>query len=137
MSIYKRLWSFLLFSVLVISMVHVPVYADTPYPDVFAESAVLIDANTGKVLYGKAENKQAYPASITKLMTALIAMETQSPTDRMIMSKEAIYGIERNSSHIGLDVGEEITLDQGLHALLMASANEVANAMCRVYRRLW
>lgn len=113
-------------------MVHVPVYADTPYPDVFAESAVLIDANTGKVLYGKAENKQAYPASITKLMTALIAMETQSPTDRMIMSKEAIYGIERNSSHIGLDVGEEITLDQGLHALLMASANEVANGIAEL-----
>ncbi len=109
-----------------------PLYATAPFPDIFAEAAVLIDAKTGKVLYGKNENQRLYPASITKLMTALVAIENQNPTDLITMSKEAVFSIERNSSHIGLDVGEQINLDQGLHALLLASANEAANGIAEL-----
>lgn len=112
-----------------------PLHAVKSYanePDVIAESAVLIDAKTGDILYGKNENSRMYPASITKLMTALIAIETRKPTDIILMSQEAVFGIERNSSHIGLDVDEQITLDQGLHALLLNSANEVANGIAEL-----
>lgn len=62
-------------------------------------------------------------------MTALLAIENLQPTDTITFSKEAIFGIERGSSHIGMDVGEQITVDQALHGLLLMSANEVANGL--------
>ena len=129
---FKKFLCNLFLGLIIINSVQTSVYAESPYPDVFAETAVLMDAKTGKVLYGKYEHKQMYPASITKLLTALVAIETHNPTDIITMSKEAVFGIERNSSHIGLDVGEQINLDQGLHALLLASANEVANGIAEL-----
>ncbi len=128
----KRTLSYFLLGFIILNIFYTPLYANPPVPEVFAESAVLIDAKTGKILYGKNENRRLYPASITKLLTALIAIETQHPTDIITLSNEAVFSIERNSSHIGLDVGEEITLDQGLHALLLASANEVANGIAEL-----
>lgn len=98
-------------------------------PTITAESAILIDANSKTVLYEKNGYSKQYPASITKLMTALLAIENLTPTDTITFSHEAIFGIERGSSHIGLDVGEQITVDQALHGLLLMSANEVANGL--------
>lgn len=98
-------------------------------PTIAAESAILIDANSKTVLYEKNGYSKQYPASITKLMTALLAIENLKPTDIITFSHDAIFGIERGSSHIGLDVGEQITVDQALHGLLLMSANEVANGL--------
>lgn len=98
-------------------------------PTIAAESAILIDANSKNVLYEKNGYSKQYPASITKLMTALLAIENLNPNDTITFSHEAIFGIERGSSHIGLDVGEQITVDQALHGLLLMSANEVANGL--------
>lgn len=128
----KKFLCNLFVGIIIINMVQMRLYATAPCPDVFAESAILIDTTTGKVLYGKNENQRLYPASITKLLTALVAIENQNPTDLITMSKEAVFSIERNSSHIGLDVGEQITLDQGLHALLLASANEASNGIAEL-----
>ncbi|MEG0014373.1 MAG: D-alanyl-D-alanine carboxypeptidase family protein [Cellulosilyticaceae bacterium] len=102
--------------------------APTP-PDIHAESAILMDAKTGTVLFEKNANERQYPASITKIMTSLLAIENLNPTDVITFSHDAIFSIERNSSRIGLDVGEQITVDQALHALLLMSANEVANGL--------
>lgn len=135
---HKRLFLSLLIGLIVVSSWHLPLYADPiddralSEPDVFAQAAILMDTKTGQVLYGKNQHTRLYPASITKVMTALVAIETRNPTEKITMSKEAVYGIERNSSHIGLDVGEEISLDQGLHALLLDSANEVANGIAEL-----
>ena len=128
----KKLFSSLLLGLIIINIIPIPVYATSSYPDVFAEYAILMDAKTGKVLYGKNEHKRAYPASITKLLTALVAMENLRPTDTITMSKDAVFSIERNSSNIWLDVDEQITLDQGLHALLLASANDAANGIAEL-----
>lgn len=98
-------------------------------PTIAAESAILIDANSKTVLYEKNGYSKQYPASITKLMTALLAIENLNPNDTITFSHDAIFGIERGSSHIGLDVGEQITVDQALHGLLLMSANEVANGL--------
>ncbi|PHV71499.1 hypothetical protein CS063_05485 [Sporanaerobium hydrogeniformans] len=98
-------------------------------PAVSATSAILMDVKSKTILYQKNAEDRHYPASITKLMTALLTIENLKPTDRVTFSKEAIYGIERGSSHIALDVGEEITVDQALHGLLLESANEVANGL--------
>ena len=109
-------------------------FIDASYPDldIYGEAAILMDASTGQVLYSKNENNRLYPASITKLMTALIAIENKKPTDIITMSMEAVYSIEPGSSSIGLDIGEQINLDQGLHALLLTSANDAASGIAEL-----
>lgn len=98
-------------------------------PNIVSEAAILMDARTKTVLYEKNASEKHYPASITKLMTALIAIENLSPDQHITFSKEAIFGIEPGSSHISIQVDEILTVDQALHGLLLMSANEVANGL--------
>ena len=98
-------------------------------PAVGAAGAVVMDAESGAVLYGKNKDKQLFPASITKLMTALLAYENLNPNDIVTFSENAVFGIESGSSNIGMDVGEAITVDEALYGLMVASANEVAIAL--------
>lgn len=95
-------------------------------PQVQAESAVLMDVDYGVCLYEKNMHKKQYPASITKIMTALLVIENCTLSDVVTFSENAVYGIEPESSHIGIDVGEQLTVEQSLYALMLASANEVA-----------
>ena len=67
-----------------------------------------------------------YPASITKIMTALVALEQGDLSSVITMSETAIYGIEPDSNHIALSIGEQITLEQALYAVMLVSANEAA-----------
>ena len=101
---------------------------ETP-PQISAESAILIDATNKSILYEHNSGTKRYPASITKLMTALLAIENLDRNDTLTFSKEAIFGIEPGSSHIGMDVGEIISINDALHGLLLMSANEVANGL--------
>ncbi|HCT65584.1 MAG TPA: D-alanyl-D-alanine carboxypeptidase [Lachnospiraceae bacterium] len=94
-----------------------------------AQSAILIDATTGDVLYGKDIDKAQYPASITKLMTVLLALEHGDLDETIHFSKDAIFSIEPGSSNIAIDADEEITMRQGLYAILLQSANEVSNGV--------
>ena len=94
-----------------------------------SESAVLIDAASGQVLFQKNMNQKAYPASITKIMTGMLALEKGDLSQTVTMSEEAVFSIDRSSAHIALDVDEEITLEQALYALAIASANEAANGI--------
>ena len=98
-------------------------------PEVHSASAILIEAETGTILYGKAIHDRHYPASITKLMTALLTYEYLKMDEVVSFSNEAVFGIDRDSSNIGIDVGEELTVEQCLYGLLVASANEVAVAL--------
>ena len=95
------------------------------FPLITCQSAVVMDASTGQVIYEKDAYSKQYPASTTKIMTALIAIEQGNMSDTLIMSENAIWGIDRDSSNIGLDVGETISMKDGLYAILMSSANEV------------
>jgi len=99
------------------------------HPELAAEAAVLMDAKTGQVLFGKNLNEIQYPASITKIMTGMLALEKGNLTDTVTMSSEAVFSIGRNSSHIALDVDEQLTLEQALYALAIASANDAANGI--------
>lgn len=91
-----------------------------------ADAAILMDAATGEILYEKNSTKKEYPASITKIMTALLALESGKMDENITFSHDAIFGIEPGSSHIALQEGETITMEQALYALLMRSANEAA-----------
>lgn len=98
-------------------------------PMIGAESAILMDVDTGIVLYEKNVHEQLYPASTTKLLTALLVIENSTMDETVTFSHDAIFNIERNSSHIGIDVGEQLTIEQCLYGLLLGSANEVAYAL--------
>lgn len=93
-----------------------------------AESAILMDATTGKILYEKNSRTKQYPASITKLMTILLALEHGSLEDEITFSHDAVFSIEPGSAHIAIQEGEILTLEQVLYGIILRSANECANA---------
>ena len=98
-------------------------------PAVWAESAVVMDLDSGTFLYSKNMDVVKYPASITKIMTTLLAIENAGPNERVTFSENAIYGIERNSSHIGIRVGEILSMDECWYGMMLESANEVCLAV--------
>lgn len=99
-------------------------------PDLVANSAIVIDASTGKILYEKNAYERKYPASITKIMTTLLAIEANVDLNETItMSENSIWGVERDSTLIGLDVGEKVTMGDLLYATMVKSANECAYAV--------
>ena len=98
-------------------------------PEIEAETAVLIDADTGMVLYGKNMHRQMYPASTTKTLTCLLAAENLNLNDTVTMSETAINSVPWDGSNIGMDIGETITVEEALYGILVGSANEVSNAI--------
>ncbi len=94
-----------------------------------AESAIVIDAETGTLLYAKNIHQQQYPASTTKILTTLIASEQCQMDEIVTFSHDAVFDTPRDSSHIAMDVGQELTMEQCLNAILIRSANEVSYAV--------
>ncbi|MGN1179844.1 MAG: D-alanyl-D-alanine carboxypeptidase family protein, partial [Suilimivivens sp.] len=98
-------------------------------PAIGAEGAVLLEANTGVILYAKNIHEKLYPASTTKLMTCLLAAENSSMDEIVTFSHDAVFGIEKGSSNIGIDAGQAMPMEECLYGILVASANEVAAAV--------
>ena len=94
-----------------------------------SQAAVLLDADTGTVLYEKNMHQALYPASITKLMTALLAVRQLEPEQVLTVSQTAVNAVPRSSSHISLLPGEQLTAEQALYAIGMESANDAANVL--------
>lgn len=104
-------------------------YCFAAVPDVQCPSAVLIHADTGKILYEKESNKTMYPASTTKIMTAILVLENAQLTDIATVSSNAVKSVPAGYSRANLQVGEQFTIDQLLHVLLIPSANDAANVL--------
>lgn len=98
-------------------------------PVVTADSAILMEAGTGTILYAKNIHQAQYPASCTKLLTCLIASERCRMDEIVTMSYKAVFDTPLDSSYISLDVGNQITMEQALNAILISSANNVAFAV--------
>lgn len=98
-------------------------------PVVAAESAILMEADTGTILYSKNIHQKEYPASTTKLLTALMVTEQCSLDEVVTFSHDAVFDTPRDSSHIAMDVGQKLTIEQCLNAILIRSANEVSYAV--------
>ena len=96
-------------------------------PGTSAASAILIDANSGRVLYEYNANEKRYIASITKLMTALVAMESGHVLDETVKIKKEYTGAEGSSMY--LREGETLTLEALMYGLLLASGNDAALAV--------
>ncbi len=90
-----------------------------------AEAAVLFDVTKAEVLYAKNAHETLYPASLTKVMTALVALQNGS-LEQELVATSAVNITESGAQLCGLKAGDRMTLDQALRILLMYSANDVA-----------
>ncbi len=93
------------------------------------EAGYVIDVDTGTVLYERNGDVQHYPASITKVMTCMLALENSELDEVVTFSHDAVYNIEPGSSSICRDVDEQMTMEQTLYGLMLESANECAYAI--------
>lgn len=100
-------------------------------PAILSESAVLIDASSGTILAQKNADKKMYPASLTKIMTAILAIELGELTDVITVDDDTPFEIE--GSHIALEPGEILTLKDLLYALMLPSANDAASVIAKHY----
>lgn len=105
-------------------------------PAVYADSAIVMDMDSGAVLYGKQTDVKHYPASITKLMTALVALENSELTDEVLFSDESISFLEPGDASIGMTPGEILSMEDAMYGMLLASANEVSYAIAENVGRI-
>ena len=98
-------------------------------PGTYGEAAIVMEVGTGAILYAKNIDDHHYPASITKVLTALVALENGQLTDTVTFSHDSVAFLQPGDSSVGLKEGNIISLDQALHATLLASANEAAYAV--------
>lgn len=106
-------------------------------PVVSAEAAILMEINTGAILYSKNIYEAEYPASTTKILTALIASEKSSLDEIVNFSHDAVFGIPYGSNHIAMNEGDTLTMEQCLDAILIRSANEVSYAVAEHIGGTW
>lgn len=98
-------------------------------PQVYGYSAIVMDMNSGAILYEKQADEQRYPASITKLLTALVALENAELDDEVTFSEDSVSFLEYGDACIGMTPGEKLSLNDALYGMLLASANEVSYAI--------
>lgn len=96
-------------------------------PETLSPGVILMEESTGTILYEKNSDEAHYPASITKIMTTLLALENGNLSDMVTFSDDAINNTE--GSGIARDYGEQMTLEQCLYGVMLESANECAYAV--------
>ena len=96
---------------------------------IYSESAILIENKTGKVLYEKDMHARKYPASTTKILTAILAIEKCDLKEVQIASDAAVNSIKPGYSTANIQVGETFTVEELLNVMIIHSANEAANIL--------
>ena len=135
----RRFFSLFLLPVLIVSLLAVPAAAAeetggiTP-PELHCEAMLLVDANTGQPVFSKNIHEKMYPASLTKIMTALLVLEAvdngQLSLDQQVTATEsAMEGLSADGSTAGIQAGEILTVEQLLECMLIVSANEAGNIL--------
>lgn len=124
----KKTFIFLLTFILIISNIS---YAETlDQADIQGEAAILIDELTGQVLFEKNPDKKMYPASTTKILTAIIILENHDITEEVTIDKDSPH---TDGKRIYLVKDEKLTVEQLLYALMVESANDAALALARYH----
>ena len=129
----KRFLSFLCCLTLFLGLISpTTAFAIVDWPSsvsISADGGIVMDANSGAILYGKNIHEPYYPASITKILTALIIIENCNLDDMVTFSYNAVNNLEPNATIVGARAGDTLSVRDCLYALLLQSANEVANAL--------
>lgn len=94
-----------------------------------AESAILVEVSTGRIIYEKNSTKQMFPASTTKMITAILVIENCDLQDTVTISETALQNIPSGYVTCDISVGEEIAVNDLLYALMLPSANDAAFAL--------
>ena len=128
---FKRISAALMAVAMILPVTGQTALADEDYwptgPEVVAPSAIVMEQETGTILYEKNSTDAHYPASITKILTGLLTVENSDLNDEITFSQEAVFNTE--GSGIARDVGEVMTVEQTLYGMMLASANECAYAL--------
>ncbi len=104
-----------------------PVYAEKP--QISSASAIVIDAESGQILYEKNKDLKVFPASTTKVMTVYLASRALNPEDITVGTKTAVDSVPKDSTNIAIDYGEELTAEQAMYAAMLMSANDACNVL--------
>ncbi|MDO4270502.1 MAG: D-alanyl-D-alanine carboxypeptidase family protein [Eubacteriales bacterium] len=100
-------------------------------PQIDATAALLVNPDTGMVLYEKNADEKRYPASTTKIMTALLTLEHADLADTVTAEEVDFEGVAADASNADIKVGETVTVKDLLYAIMLPSANEAANMLAR------
>ena len=135
----RRFFSVFLLLVLTVSLSLVPAAAaeedgGVSPPELHCDAMLLVDAHTGQTVYGKNEHQEMYPASLTKIMTALLVLEAvddgRLSLDQSVTATEsALAGLAADGSSAGIQAGETMTVENLLYCMLVVSANEACNIL--------
>lgn len=99
-------------------------------PAIGARSAILMEMNTHTILYAKNIHEKNYPASTTKILTCLLAMQNCTMDETVTFSYDSIHDVPSDGSKLGdVDEGDSLTMEQALYCVLVQSANEVSSAV--------
>jgi len=133
---FRRFFALFLSLVLTLCLYVPSLAADEDVGDweVLAKAALLVDPDTGEILYARNIHDKLYPASLTKVMTALLVLEAiddgRLAMDTVLAASEsAVADIPNDASSAGIVAGEELTVEQLLHCILVVSANEACNIL--------
>lgn len=104
---------------------------DWPHgPAIGAQSAILMEINTHTILYAKNIDEKNYPASTTKILTCLLAMQNCTMNETLTFSRSSIYDVPTDGSRLGgVNTGDTMLMENALYSVLVTSANEVASAV--------
>lgn len=102
---------------------------ETQGPSINSEAGIVMDIDSGAILYAKNIDEQHYPASITKIMTALVALQNYKLDETVKFTWDDIRFLEYGDAHIGIKPDEELSMEDCLYGMLLASANEVSHGI--------
>ena len=130
----KKRHIFTLFTIFLLFLGFMTSALAAPGPSHRARAVVLADAVTGDIIYARNEHEQIHPASTTKIMTALLVVEALDRgdvniNDMLTTSEAALADMIEAGSAIGLEVGEEMTLESLLYSIMLISANDASNVL--------
>ena len=133
MKLTKRISKLILFVILIQSLFFPLISSASTKEDfdslnssIQSEAAILIESSTGKVIYSKNGEERKFPASTTKILTAIIAIESCSLDEMATVSEYAVTSIPSGYTNANIQVGETLSVKDLLYALMLASANEAA-----------
>ena len=127
-----RFPSLLLAVLVMVQLLSLPAFA-LEEPQLSCSNAILVDANYDEVLYEKGGYDKVYPASITKVMTALLTLEAidrgEISAQTQVTASQSAVTVPEGSSTADIQAGETLTVEQLLYCLLLPSANEAAQIL--------